>query len=222
MSANLFPRKFESSPWTDKAHGHLLAAILNSEPSQHAHNLRVAEDIQALNRRRDAAQSFTNASRPIFESDFPKYGVSPIARPKALAQALILPLPNGSHAVVAAPIPAVPLELKNERIYALGGVPRAFLRVQYYVQPVVGHAADVRLYGKRDIYGRVSPKEAEYLIESAPGAFQAISEWTSVNALPLALRRIEESNRPNHEALGYSESDLLELAGEDGAAADHE
>ncbi len=200
----------------------------------------------AHNRRVQAERSFTNASAPIFERDFPKFGVKPIERaffkrhPNSAGNrvgpfnsselnALVAEYADNKargNGYVAAPSDAQILALSNgepvsisrkapprhSKVFPLGGVPKASLRVQYHVRPVIEWSPD----GSKieSVYGNVLPGEVEYIIESAPGAVQAIAEWSSVSALPLALRRIEESGRPNHEDLGWSESDLLEVSGE--------
>jgi hypothetical protein len=184
----------------------------------------------AHNRRVVAERSFTNASAPIFERDFPKFGVKPIERDAEKAFWANSPWPVASDDQILALSEGEPVDLsdapkinlnipnvlgwpkaeQNQKVFPLGGVPRAFLRAEYHIVPCIEWGRNISKI--ESIHGEVRFKSAEYLLEIVPGVFDCIAEWERV--LPRALARIEESGRPNHKELGWSDDDLLEVSGE--------
>lgn len=104
------------------------------------------------------------------------------------------------------PNPHQPKAGEDQKVFALGGVPRAFLRVQYYVQPTAEDNT-----GGTYFWAQVHPKESEYLIESPKGIFTVIAEYNNWEDLPIALRRLELDGRPGHEALGWTKADIQDF-----------
>ena len=96
---------------------------------------------------------------------------------------------------------------ENQWIIRLGGNVPAFLRIQYFVQPIAEDRQDP--LKKPYVWGKVHPKGVEYLIQVATGAFVVIAEFNSITELPDSLRNLEETHRPTFEALGWTREDLV-------------
>lgn len=166
-----------------------------------------------------AERSFENSAQPITEADFPRYGISPIAHPDPVLSVpftdrdgiqsnFVLPTELAkkvAHGIAISKVGALPARGENQRVFSLGGTVRAFLRVQYYVQPL---ADEGRPEDPVYFWGQVHAKESEYLIEAVEGAFTTIAEFGNWAELPTSLRRIEQLGRPDYKALGWSEQDI--------------
>lgn len=154
--------------------------------------------------------------QPITSADFERLGIQgPSLYAAFLKGPDLYSVLSPLNEVLAANSPQ-PKAAENQWVFPLGGTPRAFLRVQYYVQPIAEREYDSEgPCSEVSVWGRVHAKEAEYLLEVGNGIFTTIAEWDTAKYLPPSLVHVESSGRPDYKQLGWNEKDILAWLGDE-------